>query len=380
MVTSLSRLTEKGLPTVSGSDRPFLDENCFARAIALERKRAERSGRLFLLVVLDLTRIATQGNNQYALKRILKLLSLSIRETDIMGWHKANQSLGIIFTDALAETRKTIQRNLLLRINGLLYNGMEFSQFNQLTMSSYVFPEEWYHDIPYRPSAPILYQDTSKQRYGSWFFTVAKRAIDLLGSSIGLVLGAPLFLLIGLLVKASSEGPILFRQLRIGQYGRPFVFLKFRSMYVDDHSDVHRAYATAYIRGLPRDGESDGKGQPVYKIRRDQRITRLGAFLRKTSVDELPQLYHVLRGEMSLVGPRPAIPYEVEAYEPWHRRRVLEAKPGITGLWQVNGRSRVTFDEMVRLDVRYAMKRSIWLDLKILLQTPFAVLRGDGAY
>jgi lipopolysaccharide/colanic/teichoic acid biosynthesis glycosyltransferase len=109
-------------------------------------------------------------------------------------------------------------------------------------------------------------------------------------------------------------------------------------------------------------------------------VTRIGAFLRKTSLDELPQLFNVLRGEMSLVGPRPAIPYEVETYQLWHRRRVLEAKPGITGLWQVKGRSRVTFDEMVRLDVRYAMTRSIWLDLKILIQTPGAVIFGAGAY
>src|SRR5206468_8166764 len=110
------------------------------------------------------------------------------------------------------------------------------------------------------------------------------------------------------------------------------------------------------------------------------RITPIGAFLRKTSLDELPQLVNVLKGEMSLVGPRPAIPYEVESYRSWHRRRVLEAKPGLTGLWQISGRSRVTFDEMVRLDLRYASTWSLWLDLCIILQTPRAVLAGHGAY
>src|SRR6185437_6449093 len=118
----------------------------------------------------------------------------------------------------------------------------------------------------------------------------------------------------------------------------------------------------------------------VYKLTTDPRVTPVGAFLRKSSLDELPQLYNVLKGEMSLVGPRPAVPYEVEAYKLWHRRRVLEAKPGITGLWQVMGRSRVTFDEMVRLDVRYAMAQSLCLDLKILLRTPAAVIWGAGAY
>jgi lipopolysaccharide/colanic/teichoic acid biosynthesis glycosyltransferase len=118
----------------------------------------------------------------------------------------------------------------------------------------------------------------------------------------------------------------------------------------------------------------------VYKLTKDPRVTRVGAFLRKTSLDELPQLCNVLKGEMSLVGPRPAIPYEVEAYSAWHRRRVLEAKPGITGLWQVKGRSRVSFDEMVRLDVRYASSRSLWLDIKTLAQTPAAVLFGQGAH
>jgi lipopolysaccharide/colanic/teichoic acid biosynthesis glycosyltransferase len=134
------------------------------------------------------------------------------------------------------------------------------------------------------------------------------------------------------------------------------------------------------IAGNAERQTAKGNGHGIYKLTKDPRVTRVGAFLRKTSLDELPQLINVLRGEMSLVGPRPAIPYEVEAYQTWHRRRVLEAKPGITGLWQVGGRSRVGFDEMVRLDVRYAAKRSFWLDMKILLLTPRAVIMGEGAY
>src|SRR6266704_7217606 len=140
------------------------------------------------------------------------------------------------------------------------------------------------------------------------------------------------------------------------------------------------AYVKRFIAGAVDAGVSDTQQhKAVYKITEDPRVTRVGRFLRKTSLDELPQFLNVLRGEMSLVGPRPPIPYELEVYDIWHRRRVLEAKPGITGLWQVNGRSRLKFDDMVRLDLQYAKKWSLWLDIKILLQTPWAVLFGDGA-
>jgi lipopolysaccharide/colanic/teichoic acid biosynthesis glycosyltransferase len=143
---------------------------------------------------------------------------------------------------------------------------------------------------------------------------------------------------------------------------------------------IHQKYVKRFIAGEV-DLAQSGHGQNVvYKIQQDPRVTRVGKFLRKTSLDELPQLINVLKGEMSLVGPRPPIPYESEVYEVWHRRRVLEAKPGITGLWQVNGRSRLKFNDMVRLDLQYAKTWSLWLDIKILLQTPRAVLFGEGAY
>ena len=175
---------------------------------------------------------------------------------------------------------------------------------------------------------------------------------------------------------------MLFRQRRVGQYGKSFTFLKFRSMYVGNDSSVHRQYVTQLIAGEAQCNPSgdNGDGIGVYKLTNDTRITRVGAFLRRTSLDELPQLLNVLKGDMSLVGPRPAIPYEVAAYQTWHRRRVLEVKPGITGLWQVNGRCRIKFDEMVRLDLRYAKNWSPWLDMKILLRTPRAVLVGEGAH
>jgi lipopolysaccharide/colanic/teichoic acid biosynthesis glycosyltransferase len=152
-------------------------------------------------------------------------------------------------------------------------------------------------------------------------------------------------------------------------------------MYINNDASQHKEYVRQLIAGQaakqPTNGHGNGEG--IFKLTNDPRITPVGSFLRRTSLDELPQLFNVLRGEMSLVGPRPPLPYEVEAYAPWHRRRLLEAKPGITGLWQVNGRSRVGFDDMVRLDLRYARNWSPGLDLKILLQTPRAVFGGTGA-
>jgi len=148
---------------------------------------------------------------------------------------------------------------------------------------------------------------------------------------------------------------------------------------VNDAS-IHREYIKRFIAGEADSAQVDNNHNVVYKMPNDARVTRVGKFLRKTCLDELPQLINVPSGDMSLVGPRPPIPYELETYQIWHRRRVLEAKPGITGLWQVNGRSRLTFDEMVRLDLQYVRTWSLWLDIKILLQTPRAVLSGQGAY
>ena len=209
---------------------------------------------------------------------------------------------------------------------------------------------------------------------------VIKRAIDVVGSAMALIVLSPIFLTIAAAIKLSSPGPILFRQKRIGQHGIPFTFLKFRSMHCANDSQLHMEYIKRFIAGDVDSGKSEPNGQVVYKITRDPRVTRVGRFLRKTSLDEFPQLLNVLRGEMSLVGPRPPIPYEVESYDIWHRRRLLEVKPGLTGLWQVNGRSRLRFDDMVRLDLKYANAWSLWLDVKILLQTPRAVFFGDGAY
>jgi len=368
--------------TTDGTERRILDEKSFSRTICLERKRAERSHRSFLLVLLDLSGFLADNGNGKALPKILSSLSPLIRETDVTGWHKNSTVLGIMFTEIQTEGRAAIMGAILSRVSGLLYNSVTFDQFNRIAISYYVFPEEWDCYVQQRPSDPTLYPDLEKGSNRSKLCLAVKRATDLVGSALGLLLLAPIFLVTALAIKLTSKGPVFYCQQRIGQFGTPFVFVKFRTMYLDNDPTIHREYIMHLISG---DAEvqpsgSNGNGHGVYKLTKDPRVTRLGVFLRKTSLDELPQLYNVLRGEMSLVGPRPAIPYEVQAYQTWHRRRVLEAKPGITGLWQVSGRSRIGFNDMVRLDVRYATQRSFWLDLKILLRTPRAVILGGDAY
>jgi exopolysaccharide biosynthesis polyprenyl glycosylphosphotransferase len=224
-----------------------------------------------------------------------------------------------------------------------------------------------------------LYPDLAQRDDARRLSRVVKRTIDILGSVLALLLLLPAFLAIAMAVKLTSPGPILFRQKRIGQYGIPFTFLKFRTMHTANDPQIHKEFVTRFINGDTRPA-AETNGKAVYKITKDPRLTPVGGFLRRTSLDELPQFINVLRGEMSLVGPRPPILYELDAYDVWHRRRVLEVKPGITGLWQVSGRSRLRFDDMVRLDLRYAQAWSIWLDLKILVRTPKAVLLGEGAY
>jgi exopolysaccharide biosynthesis polyprenyl glycosylphosphotransferase len=207
-----------------------------------------------------------------------------------------------------------------------------------------------------------------------------KRVIDIVASLVGIILSTPLMLIIAVLIKLTSRGPVLFQQERLGFFGKPFTFLKFRSMKIDSDESLHRDYVTKLIRGQHDDINRGIGEQPLYKITDDPRITAFGKFLRKSSLDELPQFLNVLKGEMSLVGPRPPIPYECDQYERWHCRRFLEVKPGITGLWQISGRSTTTFDEMVRLDLAYVRNWSLWLDFKIILKTFWAVVSTKGGY
>ena len=375
-----SNLVSPLFKPVTAGEREVLNEEAFQRMIAIERKRTERSRKPFLLMLLDAGNHQGSGKNGKALDGIVPALLLSIRETDVIGWYKDRATVGVIFTGLLVDDKNSILSTILTRVSTTLRDKLTFEQFNQVSISFHFFPDDWDHDISGRPSNPALYPDLSSRDNGRRSLLGVKRLMDIVGSALALILCAPLFLIMALAIKVSSKGPVFFRQQRIGQHGRRFTFLKFRSMHINNDPSLHREYVTKLIAGRAERETSNGKGEGVYKLTNDRRVTRVGKFLRRTSLDELPQLLNVLEGEMSLVGPRPAIPYEVAAYDTWHRRRVLEVKPGITGSWQVNGRSRVKFDEMVRLDLQYARSWSPWIDINILMRTPAAVLRGDGAH
>ena len=360
-------------------ERAILDEVAFHRVISIERRRTYRSRKPFLLMLLDLGDQVPSAALGKSLSKLLAALSASTRETDVPGWYKNGCVVGVMFTEIALGDRGTIVSTMIARLSEILRNQLSLEQFNRVSVSFHLFPEDW-EEGRKQPSNPVLYPDLSKQAEAKRLPGALKRGMDIVGSLAALILGAPIFLSVAVAIKTTSKGPVFFRQERVGQHGQPFVFLKFRSMEDGNDDGIHKKYVTDLIAGKAERNPSNGNGHGSFKLTKDPRVTRVGGFLRKTSLDELPQFINVLWGDMSLVGPRPPIPYEVEAYDLWHRRRLLEAKPGITGLWQISGRSRVTFDEMVRLDLRYARSWSPWMDIKILLRTPLAVMLGEGAH
>jgi lipopolysaccharide/colanic/teichoic acid biosynthesis glycosyltransferase len=360
---------------IATAERDVLKEDSFRRMIAIERKRTERSREPFLLMLLEDGNYQGGGTSSRTLDGIMRAMLSCTRETDVVGWYRDVNTIGVMFTGLVISEKSAVLSTILSRVSLALREEMSTEQFNQISISVHFFPDDWDGGDSGRPSDPVLYPDLLSPKEEVKSLLRVKRAMDVAGSSLMLLLCLPLFLLIAVAIKLTSKGPVLFRQARIGQYGRHFTFLKFRSMRVGNDASVHREYVTKLIAGeAERIQSSSGEG--VYKLANDKRVTPVGGFLRKTSLDELPQFLNVLLGDMSLVGPRPPLPYELAAYQTWHRRRVLQVKPGITGLWQVTGRSRVRFDDMVRLDLRYAMSWSPMLDLKILLRTPGAVIKG----
>jgi lipopolysaccharide/colanic/teichoic acid biosynthesis glycosyltransferase len=364
------------LEWLSAGVREVLNEETFKRMIAVERKRTERSREPFLLMLLEAGNYQGSEKNGKILDDMLSVLLLSIRETDVIGWYKDRATVGVMFTGLGRNDKNSILSVILSKVSTTLRAQLPSDHLSQVRISFHFFPDDWDHDNSGRPSNPSLYPDLLSPDKEKSYLLRTKQVMDVLGSALILILCAPLLLIIALAIKLSSKGPVLYRQQRVGQYGKNFTFLKFRSMHTGNDNSVHKEYVTKLIAGKAEHKLFNGNGEGVYKLTKDSRVTRVGKILRKTSLDELPQLVNVLKGDMSLVGPRPPIPYELAAYQTWHRRRVLEVKPGITGLWQVSGRNRIKFDEMVRLDLQYAKSWSPWLDLKILMRTPRAVLRG----
>jgi lipopolysaccharide/colanic/teichoic acid biosynthesis glycosyltransferase len=351
----------------------LVSDDVFEHLLVRERKRSERSNRPFVVLSLRMGAALDPSVSRTG-RAIVDALAAGTRGTDIVGWVEWPTVIGVIFPEMGAAEPPQAVEALRTRLSGELAGRLDPKVGGQVSLEFRVFPEpNGHHGGPGAgPIDPVFHPDVKHaertRRVSAWI----KRMLDVF-VSLALLIGlSPALLLIALAVRWTSPGPILFRQVRIGRMGTPFKMLKFRSMYVNASESTHREFISRYIK-------ESGRVQMPAKLTRDSRITPLGHVLRKTSLDELPQLWNVLVGEMSLVGPRPPLPYELEQYAPWHRRRILEAKPGVTGLWQVTGRSRTTFDDMVRLDLRYARKRSLWVDLKILLRTPGAVLGGKGA-
>jgi len=387
MTERQSTLKMKRPQRASGSKKAVLldgsalmAQSSFLSMLDLEQKRTERSRRAFGLMLLKSPTLLSAPAKSRTLEKVLQAVARSSRDTDLKGWYQEGSAIGIIFTEIPAKEEKTVANNLMAKITEALASALTPTQLDQIDVSFHIFPEDWDEQTPDNSGKTTphveLFRDMTRKKASR----LAKRIIDIVGSLCALIVFSPLLVIIAIAVKFTSEGPILFRQKRHGLYGGTFTFLKFRSMYSKNDPAIHEAYVAQLIAGAAGDKKGSGTQTVAFKMTDDPRITRVGGFLRRTSLDELPQFLNVLIGDMSLVGPRPPIPYEVKKYDVWHKRRLLTVKPGITGLWQVHGRSRTTFDEMVRLDLQYARSWSLWMDVAILAQTPRAVLSGDGAY
>ena len=352
-------------------------ENVFQSMLTLERRRAERSRKPFVLMLLDAN--LESGDAEEILMQAVEVVVATKRETDLVGWYRQGAILGIIFTEVTLEGERPITETLRTKIETAFVKHLGRDRAARIAISTHLFPENWDKNSSGRVADSALYPDLNRKVSRKRLPLVIKRVIDVAGSGALLLVLSPFLLLITALIKLTSKGPVIFEQERLGQFGVRFKCLKFRTMYTNNDPKIHQEYVQQFIAGKGGLDNSNGADKPVYKIVKDPRVTFIGSLLRKTSLDELPQFWNVLRGDMSLVGPRPPVPYEFEVYDIWHRRRVLEIRPGVTGLWQVSGRNRTRFDEMVRLDLRYCQTWSIWLDLKILIATPRAVFNGGGA-
>jgi len=373
MISSLvsSMISSLKFQRQHATDR-VVDQVQFERLLTLEYRRSERTGGRFALILIDMSGSVRDGEGP-SFAGIALTLSAATRETDVTGWYRFPSTLGVILTTINGTDRKTIEATVVRRIRNLLSGSLGAEAAELVRVSCYLFPQEQEDDGSPSGGDSESTFPVGARRAKSRSMSL-KRAVDVSGSLAALVLLAPVFAVVAALIKLTSQGPVFFRQMRVGQSGRRFTLLKFRSMSIDSDPRIHEEFVTRFIdRKHPEPGG-------LFKIPNDPRVTPLGRMLRKASLDELPQFLNVLRGDMSLVGPRPPIPYELEKYSLWHLRRIQDAKPGITGAWQVDGRSRTTFDEMVRMDLRYIRDQSFWLDLKILLKTPFAVLSGEGAH
>jgi len=340
--------------------------NEFEAILRYERARADRAGSSFSLVTLE---VEGYHNKDNELKRLLQALRERIRTTDQLGWLD-DRTIGILLPST------DLEGAWIFVVN---FERDHFVRQQPAPFTVYCYPEHWLGNGN-GSSAIERSHNTDRERKGIDFHRVCqkvehtlggrfptwKRGLDITGSLLGLVLSAPIFLILSVYIRIVSPGPVFYKQKRVGYRGKPFTFLKFRTMDVNNHAGHHKAYLKELIN-------SD---KPMEKLDegRDPRIIFGGRVIRKACIDEFPQLINVLKGEMSLVGPRPCLPYEAAEYLRWHKHR-FDILPGITGLWQVSGKNKLTFKQMIRLDISYRRNLSLWLDVKILLLTIPAIFR-----
>lgn len=339
----------------------------FYKELRSELLRVHRSNNSLsvLKIILDpssVGRIAIVNELFYYIQR-------KVRDTDYVGFID-DDSIGVILPYTNEQGAKQIAQKLTDSGSSALF-----------AIETYTYPDKIFENLA---QYGAIQQDTfvfeKNDPTGSmWFKLAVKRMIDFWGSIGLLVLLSPLMGITALLIKLTSNGPIIFTQTRLGERGVPFTFYKFRSMYVNTNDQIHRKYMAEFIKGNKGKTNTGDENKPFFKLKSDPRVTLVGRFIRKTSIDELPQLFNVLEGSMSLVGPRPPLAYEAEKYQTWHLRRILEMKPGITGLWQIKGRGEAEWDESVRLDIQYVRNWSLGKDMKILFGTIKSVLTCKGA-
>jgi lipopolysaccharide/colanic/teichoic acid biosynthesis glycosyltransferase len=359
---SASDTASAGLPLAE----ELLPRQHFLAQLHREKRRVDRSKAPLSLIIYRMA----QRSGLSSISALASQLLANKRETDIAGW-LGDDVLAVICPDTGDEGgQRFIDK--IDAMSGDLHYSVECLTYPDHLFDGLAAPVHAVHG-PSPLLAGQFGRDLSREAY--WL----KRPLDILGALVALALFAPVMLATALAIKLSSRGPVIFTQTRLGRWGVPFRFYKFRSMTVDNDDRIHRDYVKGLIGREGAGGDRTDTNGAWYKIKADPRVTWVGRFIRRTSIDELPQLLNVLTGDMSLVGPRPPLSYEAESYRSWHLRRVLDIRPGMTGLWQVEGRGKLTFDEMVRMDLSYIRSCSLRLDLRILAKTAPVVLSCEGA-
>ncbi len=338
----------------------------FCKQLYNEVLRAHRSKSALSILILTVN--SDVKDDTINMAEFLILLRERTRDIDISGLINY-KTIGVILPYTNEEGAK--------KTYGKIVNEKKYRIFS---LGIFTYPDHIFESLTKSGFIQQNYLLTEQNELmgNVWLKLLTKRFMDIVGSTACLIIFMPAMVIAALAVKVTSPGPVIYRQIRLGKTGVPFTMYKFRSMRPNTDDKIHREYIREFMNGNHEKVNNGDDKRPLYKIRYDPRVTKVGRFIRKFSIDELPQLFNVLKGEMSLVGPRPALAYEVEKYESWHLRRILGVKPGLTGLWQVNGRSRTGWDDSVRLDIQYINKWSVRYDLMILFKTVKEVFRGAG--